>query len=359
MREAARLDKAGDTSNAEKNFRDALSGFETMLSPTHEETTIAAYQLASFFANQDRMKEADKVLDWLGEKYIQRWGLNHGKSIGHFLRVIELLQSWGRRDDVFLLLTRVLDIWDDLDSDIGPSIVSLSSNSVQDTEVDGIDPNIADQIFKESSNEIQVESQLRVVSLWLSSKADGLEPILVRLIQQCEKYPEILKAQTLRARCSLARLYLRLEQRDLATGVLQMAYKSLMEILALDEDLHVSILKASRQLAFSYVECNDIQSCDNVLEQVAGLLEARLGERNDEIQDFVGFLTDIAREYQRVLAWQNAAPWFERALAISLIGLGSADENTKKLEAALQNQQYNVTLNSYDDFEKLIRSGRG
>jgi hypothetical protein len=136
-----------------------------------------------------------------------------------------------------------------------------------------------------------------------------------------------------------------------------MAYKSLMEILALDEDLHVSILKASRQLAFSYVECNDIKGCDDVLERVAELLEARLGERNGQIEVVVGFLTDIAREYQRVLAWQNAAPWFERALAISLIGLGSEDENTKRLEAALQNQQYNVTSNSYDDFEDLIRSG--
>ncbi|KAF8858028.1 hypothetical protein BDZ45DRAFT_726328 [Acephala macrosclerotiorum] len=354
--EAARLDKAGDTINAEIKFRDALSGFEALLSPTHEETTIAAYQFASFLANQDRMKEADRVLDWLGGNYIRRWGLQHRKTVSHLLRVIELLQSWERRDDAMLLLSRVLDSWDDMDSDLGPEIVAVSTNAVQDTELEGIDPDVAGQVFKESSDKVEVDSQLRVVSLWLSSSAEGLEPILVRLIQQCEKYPEKLRVQTLQARCSLAKLYLRLEQQDSAIAELEMAQKLLMEILAPNDDLHWSILKTSRQLAFAYVECNNIKSCDYILERVVERLEARLEDKQDQTAVLVIFLTEIAREYQRVLAWQNAAPWFERALAISLIGLGSEDERTQRLEAALQNQQYHAPADSFEDFDKLLKS---
>ena len=355
--EAARLDKAGDIINAEIKFRDALSGFEALLSSTHEETTIAAYQLASFFANQDRMKEADKVLGWLGGNYIRRWGLQHGKTISHLLRVIELLQFWERRDDAMLLLSRVLDSWDDMDSDLGPEVVAVGTNPVQGTELEGVDPDVAGQIFRESSDKVEVDSQLRVVSLWLSLSAEGLEPILVRLIQQCEKYPEKLMVQALQARCSLARLYLRLEQQDSATSELGMAQKLLVEILSSNEDLHWSILKTSRQLAFAYVECDNIKSCDYILERVAERLEARLEDKEDHIKAHVGFLTDIAREYQRVLAWQNAAPWFERALAMSLICLGSEDERTQRLEAALQNQQYCAPADSFEDFDKLLKSG--
>jgi len=355
--EAARLDKAGDIINTEIKFRDALSGFQALLSPIHKETAVAAYQLASFFANQDRMKEADSVLDWLGGNYIRHRGLQHEKTLSHLLRVIELLQSWERRDDAMLLLCRVLDSWDDMDSDLGPEIVAVGADDVQDTELEGVDPEVADRVFKESSDKVEVDSQLRVISLWLSSSAEGLEPILVRLIQQCEKYPEKLMTQTLQARCTLARLYLRLEKQDSATFELELAEKLLIEILASKEDLHWSILKTSRQLAFTYAECNDIKSCDYILERVAERLEAMPEDKRDHTEVLVGFFTDIAREYQRVLAWQNAAPWFERALAMSLIGLGSEDERTQRLEAALQNQQYYAPADSFEDFDKLLKSG--
>jgi len=157
--DGARLDKEGDNANAEIKFRDALAGFENLLSPTHEETAIAAYLLASFFANHDRMNEADKVLDWLGGNYIRRWGLNHEKTISHLLRVIELLQAWERLDDAMLLLRRILDSWDDLDSDEGPKIVSVGTAAVQDTELEGVDPDVTNHIFQESSDKIEVDSQ--------------------------------------------------------------------------------------------------------------------------------------------------------------------------------------------------------
>jgi len=88
----------------------------------------------------------------------------------------------------------------------------------------------------------------------LSTSAEGLEPVLIRLIQQCEKYPQTLGVQALQARCSLARLYLKLEIQDLATKELAKAEKLLMKTLTPHEDLQWSILKAARQLAFAYVE---------------------------------------------------------------------------------------------------------
>ena len=53
-------------------YREALAGFENILSPTQEHTNALAYQLASFYANYNRMDDADRVLNWIVEKQIGR-----------------------------------------------------------------------------------------------------------------------------------------------------------------------------------------------------------------------------------------------------------------------------------------------
>jgi len=54
-KQAHELDRSGKVEDAEAKFREALEGFEHVLSPTHDETNTVAYHLAEFLANQARM----------------------------------------------------------------------------------------------------------------------------------------------------------------------------------------------------------------------------------------------------------------------------------------------------------------
>jgi hypothetical protein len=65
--DAALLDAEGRHQEAEYRFRNALSGFRHLLSLTHEYTVKTAYQLAAFYANHNRMSDADEVLKWVSE----------------------------------------------------------------------------------------------------------------------------------------------------------------------------------------------------------------------------------------------------------------------------------------------------
>ena len=63
IKEADDLAHLGGTDDAEKKFRDALAGPKALLSPTHERTNALAYRLAEFYAQNERMNDADIVLN--------------------------------------------------------------------------------------------------------------------------------------------------------------------------------------------------------------------------------------------------------------------------------------------------------
>ena len=61
--------------------------------------------------------DADKVLNWMSEKHMERWGMAHENTLRHFLRVAELFSEWNRIDDATTFLYRVFDAWDKGDYD--------------------------------------------------------------------------------------------------------------------------------------------------------------------------------------------------------------------------------------------------
>jgi len=58
-RDAHELDPLGNIADAEPKFREALAGLEALLSPTHEDTNTVAYRLAAFYAQHDRIRDAE------------------------------------------------------------------------------------------------------------------------------------------------------------------------------------------------------------------------------------------------------------------------------------------------------------
>jgi hypothetical protein len=70
IEEADGYEKALDMTLAEEKYREALSEYQRLLSPTHHDTLELAYRLARFYAQQDRMMQADEVLDWMNRKIV-------------------------------------------------------------------------------------------------------------------------------------------------------------------------------------------------------------------------------------------------------------------------------------------------
>jgi hypothetical protein len=95
---ASQAASSGNRDEADADFRDAVSGFRQVLSPTHEETIKAGYLYASFYANSGRMGKADAVLSWMTEKHRDKWGSEHERTYLHYARMIELLRSWGFKE---------------------------------------------------------------------------------------------------------------------------------------------------------------------------------------------------------------------------------------------------------------------
>lgn len=62
---------------------EALEGHRYLLTPTHEEMVKIAYELANFYAEQKRVREADQVLERVSEDFIERWGFGHKKTYRH------------------------------------------------------------------------------------------------------------------------------------------------------------------------------------------------------------------------------------------------------------------------------------
>ena len=108
--EAQSLERRSMIEDAETKFREALTGFESLYSATHETTAAVAYHLASFYASCGRMKDADIIFDWMTGKYIQRFGHKALETLEHLLNVVEMFCNWSRIKDspkIVLLFQRI------------------------------------------------------------------------------------------------------------------------------------------------------------------------------------------------------------------------------------------------------------
>jgi hypothetical protein len=100
--------RSGRADKAETKFRSTLEGFHHLLSATHPETVSIAYQLASLFAVQSRMQEADTVIDWLNQAHLEDFGIHHARTWDHVFNVCDMFRNWGRPEQAAELLEQFL-----------------------------------------------------------------------------------------------------------------------------------------------------------------------------------------------------------------------------------------------------------
>ena len=348
-RQAQQYESEGETAMAEEMYREALSGFENILSPTHEHTNALAYQLASFYANCDRMDDADQVLNWIIERHVGRWGYDHENTMEQLLHTSRLYNVWSRNDEALSILYRVLDSWDEQawgnvvhKTPIRPGVSQTMKppRAVPRRIVQPQGSTQTSRAWAETDEPLRVDYQLGLVNTRLASGDDTVENTLLLLIDQCESHQQKLSLQILRARCTLVTLYRRQGFDEKCSLALEKARQAVDKTLTSNVEKTEGLLKACTEVAKLYLQEQDDETAEDIFQSIAAAAE--YGFQMDPSPIITNFI-HIGKIYQNENNWSKAKPWFERALAASMAANELDSPLTKALDAALKDRHYSST----------------
>jgi len=361
-RQAHELHRSGRVEDAEVKFREALEGFEHVLSPTHDETNTVAYHLAEFLANQARMTEADTVLNWMGEKHFEKWGIPHKKTTAHLLHVSDMYHSWSRSEDAISLLSRAMARFEKalestLENDNGQDFdASTMVEPTRNTSSRNLQPRRSSTIIElnddSPDNPRYVEYQLGLAISQVKARNETADLLLQNLIDKCEEHPKELAVQILDVRSTLVEHYQRLGESDRTEKALQEAASSFWKVLKLDFKKTESILEAAGKLAELHIKAGHLDTGEEMFLKVESEAVESFGEDDDGTIDI---LTAIGVFYQEQERWEDAEPRFEQALSASMTAYGLESEITVRLETALENKGYVLHFPNCEDFEAKLR----
>ncbi|RYP04765.1 hypothetical protein DL765_010065 [Monosporascus sp. GIB2] len=357
---AATAESKGDTHIAEIEFRRAVLGFLHQLSPTHEETLRAGYQFAAFYARNDKMDDADRVLDWMTAQHEKRWGPKHEKRLLHYFRTVELLNSWSRAEHAEILIYRIIDNTEGLNDESKALIARCRGRNILDHDRRSMNAVAIEQLAQQIQDPSAIDHQLRMGDLLLAGNIQGSETILLTLIEQCDRDTNNLKTQGIQARCALAKVYVGDGRMNEAQSVLQHARHLFSHFLTPSNPFPQSVALAGRRLAFMFSEVENDRECQKLLDELVAIQRSRLGLEKDKEKEkenarfLIDFLISIASDYYRVSSWDRCRPWIEQALFISMRAIGRQSQDTKRLERMLD--EGNFELSSLDSVHDLMKS---
>lgn len=331
-RRGQELDQQGKFDNAEQEYRDIVDSLRRLYSPTHPETSAAAYDLADFYARYKRMDEADKVLDRIGEEHDKAFGQAHPKTIEHAFRVAKLFEKWLRTSDASARFSRVLEYVrrllpeniESLDSEEG--VVELQDETVE-TSV-----SCNDQLDR-AGNE-QVEQLLR------------------QIIEECEKRPSRLSAQLLKTRSLHLDICRHLKDEERLTSSLNQAQGAITKALSSQEPTKSSLLLPSFELIGRFVQNDHLLAADTMFRKMERLLTKRVDEVNEHTICFMAGVGKVLENH----SWKLARTHFERALAATMSRHVGKCKCAKRLEVTLSERRLAVSLPS--DHQWPYRNGR-
>ncbi|KAK0106080.1 hypothetical protein ONS95_004585 [Cadophora gregata] len=348
QREAQELDQQGRSEEAENKLLEALSGLEQVLSPTHEDTNAVAYQLATFYTYHNRINDADKVLGWMSENHVRRWGLKDEKTTAHVLHVVDLLNSWFRPEDALTFLYRATEVWENPDGrqEKGGSASGNSRNRSGNPQ-----SRLSDVFRMADDNPSALDSRLGSAKAHVNAKDESIEPILLSLISQCEKSPGTLAVKNIRARCELIQLYQNLQREEDRIASLTRAREFLADIWKSDSEKSKELMEASVDVAKLLVQAGKAADAKDVLRSVEQEAVDSFGPDDDRT---IWLLMRIGVMYQNEHDWDEAEPRFEQALAASMTQHGLEDGLTKTLESALEKRHYSYLSRESGAFKSIL-----
>jgi tetratricopeptide (TPR) repeat protein len=347
-------ERSGQPDEAEAKFRSALDGLDHLLSTTHPETVSVAYRLASFFAEQVRMRDADTVLDWLTQAHFEDFGLYNTRTLDHIVNVCEMLRNWARPGDSAEFLQQFLH-----ESDKGQpqpnSVQPLTTSASRPTQPTS-DENTATAGEQEQAPHSSIPSegpaepsllqaQIRQVTSGCQA-GEGAEAVLLRLIRHCEQFPDKLIAQSLLCYPALLDHYEDVEDVVKKSDALNRAEQAVWNVLRSENKRTRDDLIACLQLAKYLVKASRYERAEDIFSEIECDAQETFG--SDHLTT-IWFLEKIGTFYQNEGRWQDAAPRFEHALAARLSRYGERHESVRRLEAALENRYFEIYVPSKDE----------
>ena len=353
-REAHDLERLGQTEVAENKYRTALDGLQHLLAPTHEVTKRVAYQLVSFYAQHDRMDDADAVLGWMCDKLIDRWGIDHKKTVDHLLYILELFDRWSRVNDAITLITRAFEALEYTNGHERSTDVRSAQNANPWIQpLNGLlrRPQTISQVraFDATDEPVVMAYQIGLTKIVHSEAA---EAFLLGLISQCLKHLDKLATQLLEAWHALLTFYHKPEKAEKHAEALKQAEADFQMISELDSVWTGSLIDAAVELAKLFVKAGQYENADLMLLKVETEAEILYGEDDDKL---IRLLIRIGIFFQDRQRWNDARPRFEHALAASMTWSGLSHVRTKRLQAALDNEHFEMELQNSQNVESILR----
>ena len=337
--ESARSHAENQSDKAEDLFSTALEGYGHLQGPTHEETVKVAFALASFYTEQGRVADADKVIENMCRCHITKFGIEHRRTQQLILNVVEVLNGWNRGVDALAFLARAKDL---AESETGPATMrkaktrrrgkSSPSHKLLD---------IAQDILS-SKSAARVDYGIGVARTHVAANDVAVEAFLQAIIHHCDSDTNALEIQSLKARSELLKFYNKtnrnLEQTaifksaiDVASVVMyskkwdKQCFKS-FETLEVLIELSASILRGSFE--------NEAWRIFNQIEHKA---EDDFGW--DDERTIWGKIS-IGIIYEKQKGWDYAKTWFNHAYAASMAANGDEDGITLALQKAFDKRHF-------------------
>lgn len=362
MFNAARGHASHGTERAEAMFLKALEGYEYLLGPTHEDTTKVAFALASFYTEQSRNTDADRIIEDACQHYIARFGVEDRHTQQLVLQVVELLNGWNRQHDALAFLARSKEL-----TETGIDVASSSTKKRTKTGRQGKKaqrqaaaplntlPDIAEDIIA-GADPTQIDYGIEVARTRVAAKDEAVETFLGTIITLCGRDHATFEIQDLRARSELLKLYNKLGQSISQTGAFISAVATAEAVIARQ--------KWDKEHFKSF----------EVMEAVLGLTACILngGYQNEALRIFMNvdhkaeddFGWDQERTiwakitiglvYQKYKSWDRAKIWFEHAHAASWAANGEEDGITRSLQAAMEKGHFSYISDEGRPFKTIF-----
>lgn len=348
-----------------------IQGYRQILGPTHEVTVKAAYALANLYAENDRMTDADKVIEDVSRELIAKLGHRHTQTVQHVVHAVELLNCWNRPADALGLLSHSKEMLQTTRSQSRLSIGRRLNNKGKEPELPGGTSQMTlldvTELMAEDASSENLSFGLGVSRSHVAAKDEAVEGLILQIIHQCQLNPVGLEIQHLKAQSELLCLYEKLNSIDNHPDAFidsEILFLKVWNTYSWDGDTFRSfeVLEAGLQLAATMFKCGYKAEARVMFNSAEAKSTQQFG--NDD-ERTIWILISTGLVYQRYASWEVAGPWFESALARALSGSDREDGIVRSLQRGLDAKHFSYLSDEGRPFKTVfgvsgftIRPGR-
>jgi tetratricopeptide (TPR) repeat protein len=325
---AQSLARTGDFETAEAMLKKSVPGYKYLLGPTHEETSKVVFTIATFYFERDRFQDAYQMLEESCRIHLQTAGIYDRRNQQHVQNVVELLNGWNREDDALAFLARAGELAKKsrTRANVTKNIHRRKSSAPSrrlDNAQNSLLLEAARSISDDPQNPTQLSYGLSIASTYGSTRNDAVEQILQTTINQCGQNTERLTVHRLKAWAELLRLYQRTNDTIVSKQTFQNAHNAFMNVLrgypwherTKRKFESFQVLEAALELVAPFVKDNYLVVARRMLQMCEEKVTPVFG---DDDERTIWMYISIGLMYQKYRDWNDARPWFERALSAAM-----------------------------------------